>query len=269
MPSTKLLEGSTSSLLVVSHSFPLGLHHQHLLTHATTVGWNKHHSPNEQQDAEEYLRWLLTTLQTHLPAAAFKTLSSLFDIHVNSTVACAECGHQSTVSDTQTSLQPEIPHPSGNSPSRLTDYIGNSLRETVDGFVCPGCEDKAPKRRTFTLTSAPPILIVQQKRFTYDMRRGTSRKLTHHVKFGEWLDLSSHSADGSDVRYRLVGVVNHAGSLSGGHYVTVAKGPDAQWREMNDHSVRAVGMGKAMDLGGRWTPYLLYYERFQRLVADV
>ncbi len=250
---------------------PLNLHHQHSLTHAPTVDWNKNRDPNQQQDAEEYFQWLLETLKTQLRASA--TLCSLFYRHGDFTITCSrpKCGHRSTTSEEQHNLQVPISSPSNNRYPRLTDYVTKSMRDTVDDFRCPNpkCKDKAPKRRTFTLTSAPPILVIQQKRFTYDLRKGSSRKLTHRVSFGEWLDLSSHSDDGSDIRYRLVAVVNHAGSLSGGHYITMAKGPDAQWREMNDSMVRGVSFGEARDPGGRWTPYLLFYQRVERMVADI
>ncbi|KAI9716548.1 MAG: hypothetical protein M1812_005279 [Candelaria pacifica] len=238
--------------------------------------------PNQHQDAEEYFRWILTTIADQLPPVASSTLSSLFIIHVDSTIKCRQrkCNHHSTTPDTQLNLQTNIPPPPTNKKQapRLTDYITSSLHETITDLRCSSCSNTATKPRIYTLTSAPPILILQQKRFSINPQNGTTSKLTHRVTFSEWLDLTSHSPSSStspreQILYRLTSVVSHAGSLTHGHYKTVAKGPDHKWSEINDDFVRGkVGFKEVVEPGkwGKmdWTPYLLFYERVESVVVD-
>ncbi|KAI9764193.1 MAG: hypothetical protein M1835_007634 [Candelina submexicana] len=246
---------------------------------ASRLGWyTSTRRPNQHQDAEEQIRWLLLTLQNQLPHAASSTLSSLFTINLLSTITCADrtstrrkCGHRSTKSETQLNLQLNIPPPatSNNAHPRLTSYITTSLNETLTSYTCASCASTAPKRRIYTITNAAPILIVQQKRFTVNPYTGRTSKLMHHVAFSEWLDLSSHADDASEeVKYRLVSVVDHAGGLGAGHYKTLAKGPDTKWRDINDDVVRGGTVKDAVQPGGKWTPYLLIYERVERYVAS-
>ena len=41
-----------------------------------------------------------------------------------------------------------------------------------------------------------------------------------------------------DVKYRLVGTVNHFGSLNQGHYFAEVRNHDGNWYEINDEVVR-------------------------------
>lgn len=57
-------------------------------------------------------------------------------------------------------------------------------------------------------------------------------------------------------------MVQHGGSLNGGHYVTVVRGPHGNWMEMNDDQpVNGVRLTDAQSLGGKWTSYLLFFEK--------
>eukprot|EP00850_Spirogloea_muscicola_P004825 SM000021S06458 [mRNA] locus=s21:474494:479944:- [translate_table: standard] len=99
-----------------------------------------------------------------------------------------------------------------------------------------GPDLQAPRRRKqdamkqLLISKAPQVLTVHLKRFAQDSR-GRLSKLGGHVTFNESLDISPYI----DMRslkevaktccYRLVGVVEHTGTLRGGHYVTYQKSP--------------------------------------------
>lgn len=88
----------------------------------------------------------------------------------------------------------------------------------------------------------PPILIVQLKRFKSS---NTFRnKLTTLVEFPIYnLDLSSFVIDqkslleeqGINLKYDLYGMVNHYGSLSFGHYISIVKNlEENKWYKYDD-----------------------------------
>lgn len=60
-------------------------------------------------------------------------------------------------------------------------------------------------------------------------------------------------------QYRLVGVVEHAGGMAGGHYVAYVRGRgqgDAAWWRASDTSVRAIEENEVL----RAQAYILFYE---------
>lgn len=83
------------------------------------------------------------------------------------------------------------------------------------------------------------------------------------VPFSEHLDLSSFIDGRSTLKYRLLAVVHHTGSLQSGHYQAVAKGPSGNWEEIEDMQVRSarVSVKNATDPAKPWSPYLLFWER--------
>lgn len=149
--------------------------------------------------------------------------------------------------------------------------------------------------------SPPAVLILHLKRF--QVHRSMFRKLTRHVSFPLVLDLapicSAMYKDSlmvkpgqNHVLYALYGVVEHSGTLHGGHYVAYvkvrapvqdtdprwsflpterqvpsqvveeyggsAKAPAGKWYFVSDSRVSEVGEERVL----RSQAYLLFYERF-------
>ncbi len=61
--------------------------------------------------------------------------------------------------------------------------------------------------------------------------------------------------------YDLIGIVNHMGSLYGGHYYAECKNPfDGTWNEFNDSICKEIDINdKRYDKEGAAEPYLLFY----------
>lgn len=123
----------------------------------------------------------------------------------------------------------------------------------------------------------PPVLILVLKRFRVVEGSGKRYKLTQLVDFPLLLDIDQATAqDGSSVVvpaapdepsgaarqaascYELTAVINHHGSLRGGHYTCYAKSVDSDhWLCFNDASVSAMEASEVV------TPaaYILLYSR--------
>ncbi|KAL3679028.1 hypothetical protein R1sor_021984 [Riccia sorocarpa] len=132
-------------------------------------------------------------------------------------------------------------------------------------------KQEATKR--YLISKAPPVLVVQLKRFARDLR-GRLSKLYGPVSFQESLDLSPYvdqrHVTAQSCRYRLTGTVEHSGTLKGGHYVAYVRGPQAPMHEFNGNGAPESAWYHISDSYVRQTSldavlkseaYLLFYER--------
>ncbi|GFQ05339.1 ubiquitin carboxyl-terminal hydrolase 2 [Phtheirospermum japonicum] len=123
---------------------------------------------------------------------------------------------------------------------------------------------KRDATKTILIRKVPSVLTIQLKRFSQDAR-GRLSKLNGHVNFRETIDLKPYMdprcSEGESFRYRLVGLVEHLGSMRGGHYVGYVRGSkeygDCVWYHASDAYVRQASLEEVM----RSQAYILFYER--------
>ncbi|XP_044499848.1 ubiquitin carboxyl-terminal hydrolase 2-like [Mangifera indica] len=121
------------------------------------------------------------------------------------------------------------------------------------------------------INNAPPILTVHLKRFSQDTR-GRLSKLNGHVNFSEMINLRPYTdprcTDQEKYDYRLVGVVEHLGTIRGGHYVAYVRGAKIKgkqekenegcvWYHASDAYVRESSLEEVL----RCEAYILFYEQ--------
>lgn len=115
------------------------------------------------------------------------------------------------------------------------------------------------------INRVPPILTIHLKRLSQDAR-GRLSKLNGHVDFKDTIDLKPYMdpsccRDEGTCRYRLIGAVEHLGTMRGGHYVAYvrggAKGNDCLWYHASDAHVREVSLEEVL----RCEAYILFYEK--------
>ncbi|XP_045814123.1 ubiquitin carboxyl-terminal hydrolase 2 isoform X2 [Trifolium pratense] len=120
---------------------------------------------------------------------------------------------------------------------------------------------------------APPVLTIHLKRFSQDAR-GRLSKLNGHVNFRETMDfrpyMDPRCINEEKYEYQLVGVVEHSGTMRGGHYVAYVRGgqrnrekvankenESSTWYHASDAYVREVSLDEVL----RCEAYILFYER--------
>lgn len=120
---------------------------------------------------------------------------------------------------------------------------------------------------------APPVLTIHLKRFSQDAR-GRLSKLNGHVTFRETMDLRPYidprCINEEKYEYNLVGLVEHSGTMRGGHYVAYVRGglrnrgkvdnkecETSTWYHASDAYVREVSLDEVL----RCEAYILFYER--------
>ncbi|KAK4406123.1 Ubiquitin carboxyl-terminal hydrolase 2 [Sesamum angolense] len=122
---------------------------------------------------------------------------------------------------------------------------------------------KRDATKSILINKAPSILTIHLKRFSQDAR-GRLSKLNGHVNFKETIDLKPYMdprcADKDTFIYRLVGVVEHTGSMRGGHYIAYVRGTknfgECVWYHASDAYVREASLEEVL----RSEAYVLFYE---------
>ncbi|XP_065806174.1 ubiquitin carboxyl-terminal hydrolase 47-like isoform X2 [Labrus bergylta] len=99
---------------------------------------------------------------------------------------------------------------------RTKSFIGDNL------VYCEQCGKKTEATRECEIMEFPRILVLLLKRFDFDNNT-----------------MSHFKSDRTNKMYTLCGIVNHMGSLKGGHYTaTILSKEDNTWYKFNDSHVR-------------------------------
>ncbi|XP_068440438.1 ubiquitin carboxyl-terminal hydrolase 2a isoform X2 [Clinocottus analis] len=245
------------------------------------VGYN-------QQDAQEFLRFLLDGLHNEVNRVSIRPRGSTEDYdhlpdeekgkkmwskyleredskvvdvfvgQLKSSLTCSLCGFCSTVFDPFWDLS--LPITKGYGEVSLMDCMRLFTKEDVlDGDEKPTCYRCKTRRRCtkkFTIQKFPKILVLHLKRFS-EARR--TSKLSTFVNFPmKDLDLREFSSESSrDAVYNLYAVSNHSGTTMGGHYTAYCRNPSSgEWYTFNDSRVTPMSSSQVRSSDA----YVLFYE---------
>ena len=111
-----------------------------------------------------------------------------------------------------------------------------NLMTASNTFECEHCHQETQHFKQSFLRHVGNVLTVHLQRYN----EATGNKLDTYVACPDTLTLSSYLPSAS--KYRLSGVVNHYGSLSGGHYTAYVRA-GGSWFLVNDSSVSKVEPG--------------------------
>ncbi len=114
--------------------------------------------------------------------------------------------------------------------SCLDEFCNEQQLDESECWRCPKCKELREGRQRMNVWRLPDILTFHLKRFNCSAR--WREKITDKVNFPltgldmrEWCDKQSPALQGSDDNcvYDLIGVVNHYGGMTSGHYIAVGK----------------------------------------------
>lgn len=243
-----------------------------------------------QQDAQEFLRYLLEGLHEDVNRVTLKPKPILTEIDDNlsdsakateawsrylrmedsrigdifmgqlkSTLRCTHCQHDSVTFDPFWDLS--LPIPSRTSNHKLQQCLQHFTREEeMDGDEKPTCSKCGVRRKClkwFTVQKFPQVLVLHLKRFSPTERfRGKLNVLVEFPLNG--LDMSPYAANkGQEATYNLYAVSNHSGTTYSGHYTAYCKHPyGGDWHEYNDSRVSPISARNVASSEA----YVLFYE---------
>ncbi|XP_054457993.1 uncharacterized protein LOC129093896 isoform X2 [Anoplopoma fimbria] len=203
----------------------------------------------EQQDAAECLDMILRQIN---PQA-----SEVFQGKLKHTTKCSE-GHNINVETNPFWTLPlslmdtnDTNYNVERSFERVFKYKSFSGRNLV---YCNECEKKTEAKSGCEMEVFPQILTLLLKRFDFDYNT------MKHFKSNRCVDVP-RELQIKDKKYKLYGMVNHMGSLRGGHYTaTILSNEDKTWYEFDDdHVYKADGESFAKTTYNTSTAYLLMY----------
>lgn len=127
-----------------------------------------------------------------------------------------------------------------------------------NAWYCPTCKQHQRATKKFDIWTLPKILVLHFKRFSYSRHGG---KLDTPVGFPlKDLCISSYVINPAQrqVSYDLIGVINHYGSMSGGHYTAYCRNKDTgSWFCFNDNTVTPIHQEQVVSSSA----YVLFYSR--------
>lgn len=158
------------------------------------------------------------------------------------------------------------------------EFGAEELLSGSDQWYCNKCQEHRDIHKKLELFKVPKVLIVQIKRFQSKKSANTGKsgffnlayaqicqqeKVDELVDFPvEGLDIKQYVKTNCDIKgistkYDLYAIVNHFGSLNGGHYTAAAQGLDQKWYNFNDSSVSSLSKSRIQSEAA----YLLFYRR--------
>lgn len=136
-------------------------------------------------------------------------------------------------------LEVPIPEPSHHKTCLedcLASYCREEKLEEASLFSCDSCKRKTQASKQLTLFTCPQLLVISLKRF---QRSHGLTKIDREVFFQPTVNLAPFMCgDKSASKYRLIGVVNHSGSLNSGHYTADVLADDV-WHHCSDDVITA------------------------------
>lgn len=205
--------------------------------------FSKLHFGYNQEDAQEGIILFLDMLNIN-------TVSKLFHHRYRVSHTCHNCGNASA----------ELKDVNYYFLIHSSDLTHNELKEsyTIDEFIyrnkthisdykCPACYTSSDRlsdcTRNNQLGYIPPIVVIVFEKYMHKCI----------IDFPLKFEIKSNSS--SPLRYKAVAQIEHAGTISGGHYWAVAKRYNGCW-QLNDsqHSVAK--------LTPTYMTYMVFYHRY-------
>ncbi|KAM4611589.1 uncharacterized protein ACJ7VT_012261 [Polymixia lowei] len=183
----------------------------------------------EQRDAAEYLEKILSM--------ASPEASQIFHGQLTHRTTCSGCRKHTDADGPFWSLHlPMMDRFNRDGNYSVLEGLEEFLRpSTVSGndqMYCDVCDSKADATIKCMITDYPEVLVLLLKRFEFDYY------YMDYVKIDGTVDVPDTLPTQENQTYEIYAIVNHFGSLKGGHYSATIKSQDVgSWYEFNDSRV--------------------------------
>lgn len=142
------------------------------------------------------------------------------------------------------------------------ELVHDDLGKCMDGFhrteeltdwVCDKCKEKSAER-IWRFWDLPEVWVVVLKRFDHE------KKIHKPIQIMHSFEIPALCQPKIMLRYELVAIANHFGSLNGGHYNAICRDSDG-WYLYDDTHISKVNIDEV--LHSNHGAYVLFYQRLQ------
>lgn len=229
---------------------------------------------NIQEDAEEFFLNLLDKIDGSLESKDSPLPSHCFQSNLLQNTTCLH------VEFTKSKMLKYLDFAIENSATVEEGIFKYFQKELLNGDskIKAGDFGRQEAERTLFLQRPPRNMVLQLKRFGYDVEMDCMVKLHDRIEFPEELDLSiiDKNIENASLIYDLYGVVVHDGDPTQGHYTFFGRQLDkhGEWFYLNDQSVERCSWERVQEKGyggtayrslrgvmGSCNSYLLFYKQ--------
>lgn len=202
--------------------------------------------------------------------SSYSRITEIFSGFMHSSITCpnSDCGFSSNKFDPFLHLALQMPVKNDDSLLKsdlniedcINEYCREEILDSNNLWHCEGCDNNVRAIKKLQLWTAPPVLVIQLKRFGMARTRKDGRLVNYPMNH---FDISSMISpynfdENKCYKYRLQCVINHTGSLNGGHYYTYCLDEDSgQWYKYDDLIVNKISENVIITHNA----YLLFYMR--------
>ncbi|CAM6105180.1 unnamed protein product [Calypogeia fissa] len=216
-----------------------------------------------QQDGQEFLKLLLTLLERVLglsqDSRARNLVQNVFRGTFSYVTKCCKCGQESDASKDAVDFYELELNVKGFAglPESLQNYLSEENLRGENQYSCESCKMRVDATHSMKLRSLPPVLNFQLKRFVFNAKTATKKKVTSKFSFPRSLDMgallsASPSTEDASFPYDLSAILVHKGSMvNSGHYVAHIKDErTGEWWRFDDEQVSSLGSHPLGEVSG-------------------
>ena len=198
---------------------------------------NDYFSPNEQQDAAEFLGTVLDKLCSFDEYK--ETIKALAQCQIENVTEGISTEYKSTNSDDVFLLPLEL---SKNLETSFYNLIQPNYLTKQNQYYAQHLGTKIDAKRFSRIKHCPPNLFITLNRFKYNLQKRMREKISTECAIPLELDISKYVTTDSNIQqnpYKLKAAIIHKGSAAAGHYICYVKKPDqySSWLKCDESEV--------------------------------
>jgi len=191
----------------------------------------------EQKDSQEFLNIFFERIESLLkPTSQCDLLKDVFAGNLCSQLICQSCGAVRNKIELFYNLSLQVKGSTG-----IYDSLAKMVKgQTIEDYMCEGCNQKVDVTKRSLLADMPNVLIVHLQRIVFSFDTLANDKVNSRFEFPRVLDMKEYSykevtkgeAKDEDLQellevqddeyvYRLAGVNVHVGTADHGHYYSI------------------------------------------------